>query len=758
MERKKSKWFSFTIFKESFKSNFVSLLIVGVGNALIALVVILILSTLSLNTTKQSMLNMFNTADMEHSLKQASAGAYIAFDGTIEAHETILPEVETYLFTAYEGTSGAIDLLDGSYNRELAIVKGAYDVAFAISTGSSDDEKHDEAKTNTLAVLNTILDFGSMSDIEKEFVDDFIGYYLDEAYQDNTLTNDVLIENALYSVVDTYITQNFPDSGISADLVMSYFEMVQGEINSDGSNKEEVIKENIINIISLMLPGYSDAISGSVTILLDAYLGNIDAYNNNTVLEGDEIGYKDKVYYSVIEEIINSVLADNLIYEFLPDFEVDYVTNELGEPIYFEEKTVDGVTQNVEVVITSIEDRDKLIPVKENMGLYSNFLEKMHKEIITGEPYTEEEIAAAKQESQEYVDMFSPKIYEFYKDFLANKGNYIDETTGEIKKDYLISTIGNIVYSYAEEIIPSFFNVDSLDEITKETIGLDGKELLNKAYDYSISAIAVFEEEQAKEIAEGRDMTEALLIALNRASSSLIDELPADISFKLTDLASRNLYGLVVGVILFSIAGLLLPIVYSILTANSLVAQQVESGSLAFTLSSPIRRKTIIISKAIYLIFAITSMYILLFLFALIAREIGIAIGGVDFIESLTIKDLFFYTIGSFSVSLAISGICFLSSSIFNKTKYSIGVGGGISVFFLVSSILGLFGSEVMPLALRIDSMNFFNYLTIIKLFDVQSILDGTNTFFYLLIPLLAISVVTYLIGCIVFTKKDLPL
>ena len=126
--------------------------------------------------------------------------------------------------------------------------------------------------------------------------------------------------------------------------------------------------------------------------------------------------------------------------------------------------------------------------------------------------------------------------------------------------------------------------------------------------------------------------------------------------------------------------------------------------------------------------------------------------------ESLTIKDLFFYTVGSFSVSLAISGICFLSSSIFNKTKYSIGVGGGISVFFLVSSILGLFGSEVMPLALRIDSMNFFNYLTIIRLFDVQSILDETNTFFYLLIPLLAISVVTYLIGCIVFTKKDLPL
>ena len=92
MKKKKNKWFSFTIFKESFKSNFISLSIVGIGNALIALVVILILSTLSLNTTKQSMLNMFNTANMEHSLKQASVGAYIAFEGSIEAHET-------YLFT-----------------------------------------------------------------------------------------------------------------------------------------------------------------------------------------------------------------------------------------------------------------------------------------------------------------------------------------------------------------------------------------------------------------------------------------------------------------------------------------------------------------------------------------------------------------------------------------------------------------------------------------------------------------------------------
>ena len=128
MEKKRNNWFSFTIFKESFKSNFISLFIVGIGNALIALVVILILSTLSLNTTKQSMLNMFNTANMEHTLKQSSAGAYIAFNGIIEAHENVMPQAENYLFTAYEGTSSAVDLLNGEYddaNCYLEIHPGA---------------------------------------------------------------------------------------------------------------------------------------------------------------------------------------------------------------------------------------------------------------------------------------------------------------------------------------------------------------------------------------------------------------------------------------------------------------------------------------------------------------------------------------------------------------------------------------------------------------------------------------------------------
>ena len=49
----------------------------------------------------------------------------------------------------------------------------------------------------------------------------------------------------------------------------------------------------------------------------------------------------------------------------------------------------------------------------------------------------------------------------------------------------------------------------------------------------------------------------------------------------------------------------------------------------------------------------------------------------------------------------------------------SIAIGGGLSIFALVAAILGLFGSKTIPSVVRLDSLNYFNYITIISMFDV---------------------------------------
>ena len=58
----------------------------------------------------------------------------------------------------------------------------------------------------------------------------------------------------------------------------------------------------------------------------------------------------------------------------------------------------------------------------------------------------------------------------------------------------------------------------------------------------------------------------------------------------------------------------------------------------------------------------------------------------------------------------------------------------------------------------RLDALNNFNYTTIISLFDVISIMEGTTAFVAKFIVLAALGVVGYVVGAIKFDKKDLPL
>lgn len=234
-------------------------------------------------------------------------------------------------------------------------------------------------------------------------------------------------------------------------------------------------------------------------------------------------------------------------------------------------------------------------------------------------------------------------------------------------------------------------------------------------------------------------------------TKSLLSQMPKDVSESLVELGDLDINHLVIGKVFYQIAGLLLPIVYTILTANNLIAGQVDSGAMAYVLSTPTKRKKVTFTQMTYLVVSLITMFIV--------------IGGVGFIAKLFTDDSFtisnkqfiLLNVGSFISMLAISGICFLASAWFNRSKHSLGLGGGISMFFLVAIILGMFGSESIPAAMRIESMNLFNYMTIISLFDVTAILEG-GTYLYGLLILLGIAVLTYAAGILIFDRKDLPL
>ena len=214
-----------------------------------------------------------------------------------------------------------------------------------------------------------------------------------------------------------------------------------------------------------------------------------------------------------------------------------------------------------------------------------------------------------------------------------------------------------------------------------------------------------------------------------------------------------DIYGLIIGSIFYRIAGILLPMVYVIMVANGLLAGQVDSGSMAYVLSTPTKRRTVSTTQMLYLLASLLAMFACVTAVSVVSIWI---VGGNSF--AINFGEILLFNLGAFLTMFAFAGFCFMCSAIFNRTKYSLSIGGGISIFMLVCTILGLFGSNVVPSAMRIDQMNVFNYLSMISLFDTNLILAGGLTFFIGFGVLAFIGVISFIIGTIVFDRKDLPL
>lgn len=59
----------------------------------------------------------------------------------------------------------------------------------------------------------------------------------------------------------------------------------------------------------------------------------------------------------------------------------------------------------------------------------------------------------------------------------------------------------------------------------------------------------------------------------------------------------------------YGFSGILVAMVYAVITANTLVASEVDRGSMAYTLSTPTRRTKVVFTKAVFLVVSLLVMY-----------------------------------------------------------------------------------------------------------------------------------------------------
>ncbi|MFC4713525.1 ABC transporter permease subunit [Planococcus dechangensis] len=185
---------------------------------------------------------------------------------------------------------------------------------------------------------------------------------------------------------------------------------------------------------------------------------------------------------------------------------------------------------------------------------------------------------------------------------------------------------------------------------------------------------------------------------------------------------------------------LIFAMIYCVMIGNKLVADQVDKGSMAYHLSTPITRTQYTFTSSVYFISSLTAMFALVFL-------VGVGVAELVQPGELPIQTFSILTLGFLLLSLAISGITFFASCLFNRSSHSLALGAGLTVFFFAANMLA--GMN--------ESLEILENATIVTLFDSAAIISGDGYGVQLLV-LAGLALALHILGIIVFNRKDLPL
>lgn len=201
-------------------------------------------------------------------------------------------------------------------------------------------------------------------------------------------------------------------------------------------------------------------------------------------------------------------------------------------------------------------------------------------------------------------------------------------------------------------------------------------------------------------------------------------------SAELVSFMAAYLYGFIM---------LIFPMIFSILSANRLIARHVDRGSMTYLMAAPVKRITV----------AFTQMKVMgtgLFALVLYATTLGIISCELTFPGELEIGKFILLNVGVLCLQLFIGGICFLCSCIFNDSKYAVGVGAGIPALAFIVQMLANAGKE----------LENAKYATFFTLFNSDGIIAGEAGAIWSLVALFAGAIVLFSAAMAIFAKKDL--
>jgi len=184
---------------------------------------------------------------------------------------------------------------------------------------------------------------------------------------------------------------------------------------------------------------------------------------------------------------------------------------------------------------------------------------------------------------------------------------------------------------------------------------------------------------------------------------------------------------------------IIIPMTFSILCTNRLIAKYVDNTSMSTLLAAPIKRHTIALTQICVLLTGI----IIIVLYVTILQ---ISIANANFPGELDINKLLILNMCLLTLHFFIGSVCFICSTIANSTSASIGWGAGIPALMFIMQMLGNVG----------DKAEWVKNFTFFTLFNAQDIIEPTRDAF-INIGILGVGALILLFASVeIFIAKDL--
>ncbi len=228
--------------------------------------------------------------------------------------------------------------------------------------------------------------------------------------------------------------------------------------------------------------------------------------------------------------------------------------------------------------------------------------------------------------------------------------------------------------------------------------------------------------------------------AMNNALDELAKMIPELMTIIGMTATSSTMIGFMSGY-LYGFIMLLFPMIFSILTANQLVARHVDRGSMAYLLAAPVSRRTVVLTEMLVLITSVTALIAY-------ATLVGVASAELMFPGELDIGLYLLLNVGALALHLFIGSICFLASASFSDAKVSMGLAAGIPAAEFVVQMLANAGKALEPA----------KYATFFTLYNPDGIISGDSGAMLGIAVLAAGALVLYTLSVVIFTRKDLPI